>query len=223
VDFLNIEQTMELLGWRRAEVLAALRTGLLAGIQNPRRKGQWSIAHPGIRFIEYVRSQDVLPQAAVLSITDIAHITGRTTHTVQYYLSKHNIQPVPFPAREKKWGRYKALYSCWQVRRLIQFMFDKDPLVRPAISEEVMRKFFERSMVDKVLTDPYERVKEELKWIFRHPEPQRSYLLHELMAKIPDGRRASGAEDDGAVPSPSDGDLRPAPARDRNLSSTHTT
>jgi hypothetical protein len=178
---------MELLGWTRQEVLAGLRTGILAGVQNPKRKRQWSIVHPGLRFVEYERNHDTrLRHIAILSIEDIAAITGLRLQKIEDCIARRHIQPLVFPGKQRspRNSYYRTLFTPWQVRGLLRDILNREVWLRPPITADILKKFFERSMIDKVATDPYERVKQEIEWIFWHPEPERSIKLHELMRQV---------------------------------------
>lgn len=185
MEFLTVRQTAMLLRWTQGEVLAALRTGVLAGVQVPKTKTKWAVVHPGVMFVEYLRNPDArLPHISVFTIEDIAYITGQTVHSVAYYISKLYIEPLRFGSRRHIRKRTPGtLYSPWQVRKLIAHISKgkADPFTRPPLTTEIMKQAFEKSMIAKVPADPLERLKAELEWICRMPEPERSQELNKLM------------------------------------------
>lgn len=207
MEFLTVPQAAVLLRWKQCEVLAALRTGVLAGVQVPGKVTKWAVLHPGVLFVEYQKHPEArLPYMAVFSQNDVAAIIGKGKEAVRWHQRQGHIKPIVFPGI--RMNRAKHLFTAWEVRRLIMYLGKPDPFLRPTITAEVMKEFFKKSMIAKVPVDPLDRMNEELRWICEMPEPERSHELAKLIRmaedmhrkQLEEARAAAASQDKGSYP-----------------------
>lgn len=182
MEFLTVPQAAELLRWSQTEVLTALRKGVLAGVQVPKKPTKWAVVHPGVMFVDYIRNPESrLPHIGLLSIRDVMAICHRSKDRVKDYVRLGYITPIPFPDPNKRQHGEEKLFTPWEVRRLIKRILKTDPWVQPPITEEAMKEFFKLSMVRKVPSDPLRRMDEEIRYICETPEPERTQQLTRLV------------------------------------------
>lgn len=189
MEFLSLEAMTRLVssaGWRKADVLRAIEQGQLVALQvsSPySSKKKWAILHPGVQFLDYIRSQEArMPHIAILSERDVSVILDKSRSYVRWLVHKKKLGCLPHAK-----GKGSRRFSPEDVRRFIIRSSGRDPKQRCELTAEVLVAWFWRMMkLDN--PDPIKRVDEEMRWLDEMPEPERSMKIEEMMRVAEEAR-----------------------------------
>jgi hypothetical protein len=192
-------------GWNRKNVLDAIEQGQLVAIrvEQPRtRNKKWAILHPGIAFLDYLRSPETrMRYITILSEQDVASILNIKRSQVNRLVRSGKLQatwiekPRTTNGSKNRIGTFRRpRFTAEAVRQYIVTSTGRDPKKRAVLTAEVLTAWFWRMMNVEPKVQGVEAVDEELRFLDEMCEPERSQRIDALLRLAEEARDRLASE-----------------------------